>query len=190
MLTADSLYCLLGGTERHISTPLKLYWQVSRTDGHSVDECVREWLLVKGLADRGPHQPINQGCLATSGRCRRPAKAFIMKPQGRRVCVCVCVCVCVSDLWEHTWLSLKNRTVKGTAHISHSVSSYQYLTLAFKPSDPPSHKHNFKIWWLSGSLYHYWFFNVSSDIKLEKLSADLFGAFEADDCCHVVMTIS
>uniref|UniRef100_A0A8C4EAM5 Spermatosis associated 16 n=1 Tax=Dicentrarchus labrax TaxID=13489 RepID=A0A8C4EAM5_DICLA len=40
VLTADWLYCLLGGTERHISTQLKLYWQVSRTDGHSVDECV------------------------------------------------------------------------------------------------------------------------------------------------------
>ncbi|CAK6969720.1 spermatogenesis-associated protein 16-like isoform X5 [Scomber scombrus] len=26
-LTADWLYCLLGGTERHISTQLKLYWQ-------------------------------------------------------------------------------------------------------------------------------------------------------------------
>ncbi|XP_042271656.1 spermatogenesis-associated protein 16-like isoform X4 [Thunnus maccoyii] len=27
VLTADWLYCLLGGTERHISTQLKLYWQ-------------------------------------------------------------------------------------------------------------------------------------------------------------------
>lgn len=46
MLTADWLYCtVLGGTERHISTKLKLYWQVSRTDGCSADECVCESLF-------------------------------------------------------------------------------------------------------------------------------------------------
>lgn len=69
MLTADWPHCLPDGTERHISTQFKRYWQVSRTDGHSADKLVREWLLVKRLAKRGLHQPINHGYLASTGCC-------------------------------------------------------------------------------------------------------------------------
>lgn len=92
VLTADWLYCLLGGTERHISRLLKLYWQVSRTDGCSPDKLVREWLLVKRLANWGLHYPINQGYLASSGCYIRSSKVFIMNPQGEDGSVCGCGC--------------------------------------------------------------------------------------------------
>lgn len=99
------------------------YWQVSRTDGHSVGEC--EWLLVKGLADWGLHQPINQTCLATS------AKAFIMNPRGQDGSQCVCLCP-----GNGLDLTVRTGTVKDTPHISGSISSHQYLTIEL--SDPPS----------------------------------------------------
>lgn len=56
VLTADYLYgTVSGGAERFISTQLKLYWQVSRTDGRSAHECASTPLLVKGVRS-SPHQ--------------------------------------------------------------------------------------------------------------------------------------
>uniref|UniRef100_A0A668A5W4 Spermatosis associated 16 n=1 Tax=Myripristis murdjan TaxID=586833 RepID=A0A668A5W4_9TELE len=40
VLTADWLYCLAGGTERHISTQLKLYWQAMLEEALTAEEQV------------------------------------------------------------------------------------------------------------------------------------------------------
>lgn len=119
-LTADWLYCWLGGTKSQISRQLEVYWQLSRTDGHWVGEC--EWLLVKGLADWGLHQPINQTCLASS------AEAFIMNPRGRGESLFV------GRLLTTNRLNCKKWNSEGHAHMSGMTSSHQSLSWTPWPS--------------------------------------------------------
>lgn len=92
MLTADWLYCLLGDSECHISTQLKHYWQVSRTDGHFGQVCAQMVIgfrtLPSGGFTRQSIRPVYQTLVAAL----RPSKAFIMSLLGQSESV-LCVCV-------------------------------------------------------------------------------------------------
>ncbi|XP_071343435.1 spermatogenesis-associated protein 16-like isoform X2 [Trachinotus anak] len=48
VLTADWLYCLLGGTERHISTQLKLYWQAMLYEAQLMEDISVIYTLYHG----------------------------------------------------------------------------------------------------------------------------------------------
>lgn len=110
----------VGGAPRAKSADSSVYWQLSRTDGHWVGEC--EWLLVKGLADWGLHQPINQTCLASS------AEAFIMNPRGRGESLFV------GRLLTTNRLNCKKWNSEGHAHMSGMTSSHQSLSWTPWPS--------------------------------------------------------
>lgn len=112
--SADWLDCLSESAERQISTGLKLYWQVSGTDGHSVGE--REWLLVERTCQQWVlQQPINETRLAnpSQGISNEPAR-----PRWQFACQS-----CVCPLPDHRRGSAVT-TVKATPHKSSSISSH------------------------------------------------------------------